>query len=141
MRHAEALRPSDLLKDADCAEAELGEVGIEEGIDRRQSLTGDIGDRHGAQDVLVVVGTEKSSLGTEKSSRAPVAPDEVLEVGGFGLIHAAVTMPGLQIVPIQGENAWLRFGCLVDEAPRFHFQQCAALRPIRREVLDRNSHR
>jgi hypothetical protein len=91
--NAAAPRQLHLLQDGEGAQAALGLVGVEEGVDRRQAMQRQVRHRHAEQ--------ARALAQFQEQGGAPRCGEEAAEVAGVGFVHAAAGMALAQVALVQ----------------------------------------
>ncbi|KAG1533862.1 hypothetical protein G6F50_015727 [Rhizopus delemar] len=88
VRQALAAGPFDLLQDREGTQPARGVLRVEEGVDRRQAVLGDVGHRHSQQLAGLAVVAGQAHL--HEAGVRPAADQELLELVRAVVVHAAV---------------------------------------------------
>ena len=133
IRASLAAGPGDLLQDRQCAQAACRYVGVEERVDRRERIVGQVGDRDRDQPAV--------QPQFQQAAIVPAPDQELVELRRAMVVHAAVDVTRAQVAPVQRQALVVAPGrqdarCDVGVA-----RQGPALAAIGHEGGDRNAHR
>ncbi|KAG1468854.1 hypothetical protein G6F57_012421 [Rhizopus arrhizus] len=138
VRQALAAGPFDLLQDREGTQPARGVLRVEEGVDRRQAVLGDVGHRHSQQLAGLAVVAGQAHL--HEAGVRPAADQELLELVRAVVVHAAVGVAVHQVAVIQREQVVARGGGGDPHLQVFIAGRATALAAVRGEARDRDAH-